>query len=278
MPWQRAFSAAFLASAVVGLAVGAPAGARADWKTFASDVTVNQAFQNALQRSPDEYELRRYRIRVIEDHWSQRDIENDLRGRRDYWPHSDRESRGRSGDWDRNHYSSRDDYDVDRMIRRAYEDILGREADAEGLRTYRHNVIDRNWSERQVRDALRGSPEQRAEDSGAADRIVRRAYNAVLGRDPDPAGLYQYRNQVERHGWDQHDVEDALRGSPEFRSRNRMSEDEARNVVRRAYESVLGRQPDAASFGYVQRVMRDHWTERDVARELYNSAEYRSKR
>jgi TorA maturation chaperone TorD len=263
---------------VVGLLVGGPTLAAADWKTFATDVTINSAFQNALQRSPDDAELRRYRTRVIEDHWSQRDIEDDLRGRRDYWSHSDRESRSRSADWDRSRYGYRDDYEVDRMIRRAYQDILGRDPDPDGLRTYRSNVIDRNWSEKQVRDALRSSPEKKADDSGAADRIVKRAYNNVLGRDPDTAGLYQYRNQVERHGWDQHDVENALRNSPEFRARNQISEEEARAIVRRAYESVLGREPDAGSAGYVQRVMRDHWTERDVARELYNSAEYRSKR
>jgi TorA maturation chaperone TorD len=273
-PLWIVFSAVFVA----GLFAGRPTPAAADWKTFATDVAINSAFQNALQRSPDDAELRRYRTRVIEDHWSQRDIEDDLRGRRDYWPHNDRDSRSRSADWDRSRYGYRDDYEVDRMIRRAYQDILGRDPDPEGLRTYRSNVIDRNWSEKQVRDALRGSPEKRADDSGAADRIVKRAYNNVLGRDPDTAGLYQYRNQVERHGWDQHDVENALRNSPEFRTRNQVSEEEARAIVRRAYESVLGREPDAGSAGYVQRVLRDHWTERDVARELYNSAEYRSKR
>lgn len=277
MTSHKPLGAVLLAVAVVTLLGGGPATASADWKTFVTDVTINQAFQNALHRTPDDYELRRYRTRVIEDHWSQRDIENDLRGRRDYWSHSDRESRSRSSDWDRSHYSYKDDYDVDRMIRRAYQDILGRDPDAEGLRTARINVIDRNWTEKQLRDSLRNSPEKRGNDSAAADRIVKRAYNAVLGRDPDPTGLYQYRNQVERHGWDQHDVEDALRHSPEFRAKNRVSEEEARNIVRRAYESVLGREPDPASAGFVERVMRDHWTERDVARELYNSAEYRSK-
>lgn len=264
--------------AVVGLVGAGPKPASADWKTFVSDVAINGAFQNVLHRSPDDSELRRYRTRIIEDHWSQQDIEEDLRGRRDYWSHSDRDSRSRSGDWDRDHYSYRDDYDVDRMISRAYQDILGRDPDPEGLRTYRSNVIDRNWSEKQVRDALRSSSEKKADDSAAADRIVKRAYNAVLGRDPDPAGLYQYRNQVQRHGWDQHDVEDALRNSPEFRAKSAISEQEARAIVRRAYQSVLGREPDSAATGYVQRVMRDHWTERDVARELYNSPEYRNKR
>jgi len=273
-PWWILFSMV----AAFGLVGAGPTPARADWKAFLSDVAINQAFQDVLHRTPDDAELRRYRTRVIEDHWSQRDIEDDIRGRRDYWSHGDRDSRSRSGDWDKNHYSSRDDYDVDRMIRRAYEDILGRAPDAEGLRVYRGNVIDRNWSEKQVRDALRISPEKKGDDSAAADRIVKRAYRSVLGRDPDPSGIYQYRNQVQRHGWDQHDVEDALRNSPEFRATNGISDQEARAIVRRAYESVLGREPDAGAAGYLERVKRDHWTERDLARELYNSPEYRRKK
>jgi len=34
---------------------------------------------------------------------------------------------------------------------------------------------------------------------------------------------------------------------------------------------------DPASRGYVDKVMRDHWTQQDVERELRKSAEYRNK-
>ncbi|HUU34711.1 MAG TPA: DUF4214 domain-containing protein, partial [Vicinamibacterales bacterium] len=66
---------------------------------------------------------------------------------------------------------------------------------------------------------------------------------------------------------------------PEYRQKSAgISEAQARDVVRRAYLSVLEREPDAAgSQGYVQRVLRDHWTEREVARELRNSDEFRKK-
>jgi hypothetical protein len=40
---------------------------------------------------------------------------------------------------------------------------------------------------------------------------------------------------------------------------------------------VLKREPDSGSRGYVDRVMRDHWSQDDVERELRNSAEYRSR-
>ena len=49
----------------------------------------------------------------------------------------------------------------------------------------------------------------------------------------------------------------------------------AEEIVRRAYLEVLRREPDAASRGYVDRVMRDNWSQNDVERELRKSAEYR---
>jgi hypothetical protein len=238
-----------------------------------------------LKRSPDESEKRRYRSRIFEDHWGERDIEDDLRERRDYRARADyyRDSdsyyyKNTDRNRDRDSSSPRmSDRDIDRMIRHAYEDVLGREPDSDGLRTYRNNVIDRGWTERQVREALRDSSEHKQNTHAATDRIVKHAYNTVLGRDPDPSGLYQYRNQIEQHGWDEHDVERSLRDSPEYRQKNSMSQGDARAIVRRAYQSVLGRDPDPASSVYVDRVLRDHWTERDVARELRNSDEFRNK-
>ena len=49
----------------------------------------------------------------------------------------------------------------------------------------------------------------------------------------------------------------------------------AEEVVRRAYLEVLRREPDAASRAYVDRVMRDNWSQNDVERELRRSSEYR---
>lgn len=51
----------------------------------------------------------------------------------------------------------------------------------------------------------------------------------------------------------------------------------AEETVRRAYREVLRREPDAASRGYVDRVLRDNWSQGDVERELRRSAEYRSR-
>ena len=224
------------------------------------DKAIIRAFEDVLDRQPTDRELRRYRDLMYDEHWTERDVRDDLRNRSDYSRNSQRKIQ-----------------DPDRVVRRAYEDILHREPDAEGLRLYRSRMIDQNWSEQDVREALRKSPEYAQRSSESADKIVRRAYQGVLGREPDTNGLYTYRNKVLNQGWDEQDVSAALRKSPEYRQKNAMTREQAEEVVRRAYESVLGREPDAGSRGYVDHVLRDHWSEGDVARELRNSDEYRSK-
>jgi hypothetical protein len=72
-------------------------------------------------------------------------------------------------------------------------------------------------------------------------------------------------------------VRDALRKSPEYRQKTTMTPAKAEEVVRRAYQSVLEREPDAGSRRYVDKVLREKWTQQDVERELRKSAEYRNK-
>lgn len=224
------------------------------------DREIRQAFDDVLDREPTDRELRRYRVLMDEEHWSARDVRDDLRGRSDYQRHSSRRIE-----------------DPDRVIRRAYEDILHREPDQEGLRLYRSRMLDDNWTEQDVREALRKSPEHDKRATESADKIIRRAYQDILGREPDVNGLYSYRNKVLHQGWDEHDVREALRKSPEYRQRNAMTREQAEQIVRRAYLSVLRREPDSGSRGYVDRVLRDHWNEADVARELRHSDEYRNR-
>jgi hypothetical protein len=52
----------------------------------------------------------------------------------------------------------------------------------------------------------------------------------------------------------------------------------AQEIVRRAYRAVLEREPDPGAQGFVDKVMRDHWSQEDVERELRKSPEYRNKR
>jgi hypothetical protein len=107
---------------------------------------------------------------------------------------------------------------------------------------------------------------------------VRRAYQDILDREPDPAGLRQFRSRIIDDEWTEAQVRDALRNSAEYREKSTMTYPKAQDIVRRAYLSVLKREPDPGSVGFVGRVLRDHWTQQDVERELRNSPEYRNKR
>ena len=110
------------------------------------------------------------------------------------------------------------------------------------------------------------------------DRIVRRAYQDVLEREPDSAGLRMYRGRIIDDGWTESQVRDALRNSAEYREKSTMTVAKAQEMVRRAYLSVLKREPDAqGSQGYINRILRDHWSQQDVERELRKSPEYRNK-
>jgi len=113
---------------------------------------------------------------------------------------------------------------------------------------------------------------------GDVDQIVRRAYRDILDREPDAQGMRLYRSHMLDDGWSESRVRETLRNSPEYREKSTMTVDKAQEIVRRAYESVLKREPDAGASGYVNRVMRDHWTQQDVERELRKSDEYRNKR
>jgi TorA maturation chaperone TorD len=246
----------FLAAAVAVLAGGLASRVQADWR----DEAIIEAFEDVLDREPSDRELRRYRDLMEDEGWTERDVREDLRDRPDYRRHS------------RRAYE-----DPEKVIRRAYDDILHREPDAEGLRLYRSRMIDDDWTERDVRAALRESPEYAKRSRESAEKIVRRAYEDILKREPDARGLESYRAKILNAGWDEHDVREALKKSPEYRQKSQITRPQAEEIVRRAYEDVLGREPDAGSRGYVDRVLRDGWTEQDVARELRKSDEYRRK-
>ncbi len=168
--------------------------------------------------------------------------------------------------------------DPDVIVRRAYEDILNRAPDKEGLRTYRSRIIDDRWSEQDVRSDLRKSAERAGRTPAAADVIIRRAYQDVLGRDPDSAGLATYRAKIINENWSERDVRSALKSSSERRETGGISAEQAQEMVRRAYQSVLGRDPDSSGSSlYVQKIRQNRWSEADVAKELRNSPEYRNK-
>lgn len=95
------------------------------------------------------------------------------------------------------------------------------------------------------------------------------AAGAISPTDATAAAQYQNATSVDRM------IERAF---ADVFGRRTMTEAKAREVVARAYQSVLGRDPDPAADVYVQKVWREKWTERDVANELRKSDEFRNKR
>lgn len=132
----------------------------------------------------------------------------------------------------------------------------------------------------------RGRDDRRGDDrrgdrrisSDEADRVIRRAYQDVLGRDPDEGGLRQYRSRVIDDGWNEEQVRNSLRNSPEYRVRTTMTREKAQDIVRRAYLNVLKREPDPGAEGYIRNVLQNNWSQDDVERELRKSDEYRNRR
>jgi len=235
----------------------------------AQDASITRAFRAVLNRDPSSFEIRRYRLLMDQYNWSESDVRRDLRERSDYRP-----------------YSTMRGVNADDIVRRAYQDILGRDPDPDGLRNYRNKIVTDGWSERDVREALRRSDEYAATGGTAvnfrtasADRIIRRAYQDILGREPDPAGFRNYRRLILEEGWDEHDVRQALIRSPERRQKRiGASNAQAEDLVRRAYRSVLDREPDAGGMShYTAKVMLEHWTEEDLVQALRASDESREK-
>jgi hypothetical protein len=118
--------------------------------------------------------------------------------------------------------------EADRIIERAYREILRRDPDPEGRREYRNRLLNDNWTEAELRQALRTSQERqdrvtttRSRTSRArAEQIVRDAYLSVLNREPD-SGSGAYVDKVLNEGWSAQDVTRALRNSEEFRNNHR---------------------------------------------------------
>jgi hypothetical protein len=233
------------------------------------DPHIERAFNAVLRRAPSDFELRRYRSLMQANGWTEADIRRDLRERADY-----RAVRGRRG------------VTAEAIVRRAYQDILGRDPDPGGLRTYTGNIVNEGWSEWDVRNALRRSDEYAATGGAAlrfrtasADRIIRRAYQDILGREPDAVGMDNYRRLILEDGWDEFDVRRALIRSPERRQKRlETSTEAAEEMVRRAYRSVLNRDPDPRGMGhYTSKVLYERWTEDDLVQALRESDEFKEK-
>ncbi len=165
-----------------------------------------------------------------------------------------------------NVFTAWDRRDAERAVRAAYRDYLGREPDPAGLRLYTGRLLDAGWSEEQLRDVFRRSPEFKERD---LDAVVRRVYREELGRDPDPSGVAAYARSLSR-GMTESELRAELRRSGEGAERK------ARETVTRAYREVLRREPDPAGLeNYVRMMRQKGWDEAKVRAALRSGDEFR---
>ncbi|MDI1319875.1 MAG: hypothetical protein PSW75_06725 [bacterium] len=99
---------------------------------------IRQIFNDVLGREADGAELRLFRARFTDEGWTEKMLREHLR----------REERYRSEV-------------ADRIIRLAYREVLDREVDPAGLKQYRWALLEKEWTEGDVRDDLRRSEEFR---------------------------------------------------------------------------------------------------------------------
>ena len=243
------------------------------------DRVIEGVFRDEFDRMPSAREYTRYRELMREKGWTEADIRDDLRSQDEARFQGHRREGRRSDDDFRDRRNRSESGNPDMIIRRAYQDILGREPDTTGMRVYRSHMLDDGWSEQDVRSDLRKSPEREGKTPESAEAIIRRAYQDILGRQPDASGMATYKSKLLYEGWQERDVRSDLKKSSERRETGGISQEQAQQVVRQAYQSVLGRDADASGLAlYTDKIRREHWSQSDVANALRNSPEYKQKR
>jgi hypothetical protein len=105
-----------------------------------------------------------------------------------------------------------------KVVTAAYEDVLGRKPDLEGMRLFRSKLVDEDWTEKQLRAQLRGSVEYR---QTRIDAIIGNAYQDLLGRKVDGRGLRELRDKMLKKNWTEKQVRAWLRASEEYKRRQR---------------------------------------------------------
>jgi hypothetical protein len=106
------------------------------------DRTIERLFRDTLGRRPDAAALRNYRQRMMEDGWGEKEVRDELRRTDEYRTI------------------------VERVIAKAYRDLLGRDVDPDGMRSYTHHMLRDGWSEEDVRRSIRESQEFRERPRG----------------------------------------------------------------------------------------------------------------
>ena len=235
-----------------------------DREVFKTRRWVESAFEDAVGRLPDEYEMREYCDLCMDEDMSKRELERAIR--EDYegvWEpyYSDRDYH-----YDFPRYT--DDREAEMIIEEAYQDYIGRAPDRDGLRNYRTLMIDKGWSEKRIRENIANSYEALYERNS---KIVTRAYEDLLDRTPSDSERDHYVDAMYKHKWDERKMRDAIRESQEFQYTR------PRRMIEEAYREVLLREADSRAYeGLRKEIVKHGWTLEKVKDHLRKSAEYRN--
>lgn len=145
-----------------------------------------------------------------------------------------------------------------------FEDTLGRAPSRRELRDWHNRGADCTPDE--LRSELRRSREGRELDP---ETIIRRAYRELLNREPDAAGMRNYRRHIIDRGWTPGQVREDIRNSDEYRNRR------VDILIERAYDDILERKPDPEGREHYRRLLTRGGTEQQMRDRLRESVEYR---
>ena len=107
---------------------------------------------------------------------------------------------------------------------------------------------------------------------GDPEKIIKGTFTDILGREPTPGELRDFRLRLLDQGWTERMLRDHLRSEEHYRN------EAAELIVRRAYREVLGREVDPGGLKQYSWAVREKgWTESDVRDDLRKSAEYRNR-
>jgi hypothetical protein len=164
-------------------------------------------------RNSDDWRSPRRSDRQRRQDWENRRRQEERRRQDDWHWRNRRDDNGRwnDRDWDddwrnpQGRYQSR----YYRELNQIYQEVLGRNADERGLRTYSRE-LERGRSWAYIRREIA--------ESNEAAQAINRLYREVLGRDADRNGLRTYQRHL-ADGWSLRDVQRSLQRSDEARSR-----------------------------------------------------------
>lgn len=155
-----------------------------------ADALIHRAYREVLAREADFEGIQRYRQKLIREGWDERQLYEALQ----------RSSEARA-------------INPEAAITKIFRETLGRDPDPAGLAHYRKLWRD-GWTQGQIRDDLRRSPESRDFSIRSA---ITRAYRELLNRAPDPAGFATYEKLMREKGMAERQLRESLMQSDEYR-------------------------------------------------------------